>query len=61
VQARKLQERGWRPRWFSKDEDGCYRYVGGYWEAKEKHNWEGISDIFGHTGDPSPVIEEFAC
>ncbi|KAL3368548.1 hypothetical protein AABB24_009418 [Solanum stoloniferum] len=60
-QARKLQERGWRPRWFSKDEDGCYRYVGGYWEAKEKHNWEGISDIFGHTSDPSPVIEEFAC
>ncbi|KAM3303792.1 oxysterol-binding protein-related protein 1D isoform X1 [Capsicum chacoense] len=57
-QARKLQERGWRPRWFSKDEDGCYRYVGGYWEAKEKHNWEGISDIFGQTSDPSPVIEE---
>ncbi|XP_059316355.1 oxysterol-binding protein-related protein 1D [Lycium ferocissimum] len=57
-QARKLQERGWRPRWFCKDEDGCYRYLGGYWEAKEKHNWEGISDIFGHTSDPSPVIEE---
>ncbi|CAN4116154.1 unnamed protein product [Withania somnifera] len=57
-QARKLQERGWRPRWFSKDEDGCYRYVGGYWEAKEKHDWEGIPDIFGQTSDPSPVIDE---
>ncbi|KAJ8548334.1 hypothetical protein K7X08_030803 [Anisodus acutangulus] len=57
-QARKLQERGWRPRWFCKDENGCYHYLGGYWEAKEKHNWEGISDIFGHTSDPSPVIEE---
>lgn len=57
-QARKLQEGGWQPRWFSKNEDGFYRYVGGYWEAKEKHNWEGISDIFGHTSDPSPVIEE---
>ncbi|XP_009619089.1 oxysterol-binding protein-related protein 1D isoform X2 [Nicotiana tomentosiformis] len=57
-QARKLQERGWRPRWFSKDEDGCYRYGGGYWEARETHNWEGISDIFGQTSDPSPVIEE---
>ncbi|KAK4358305.1 hypothetical protein RND71_023915 [Anisodus tanguticus] len=57
-QARKLQERGWRPRWFGKDENGCYHYLGGYWEAKEKHNWEGISDIFGHTSDPSPVIEE---
>ncbi|XP_016480160.1 oxysterol-binding protein-related protein 1D-like isoform X2 [Nicotiana tabacum] len=57
-QARKLQERGWRPRWFSKDEDGCYHYGGGYWEAREKHNWEDISDIFGQTSDPSPIIEE---
>ncbi|KAG2406833.1 D-cysteine desulfhydrase [Vigna angularis] len=28
-QARKMQERGWQPRWFKKDEDGCYRYIGG--------------------------------
>lgn len=47
MQARKLQERGWQPRWFQKDEDGCYRYTGGYWEARDKHNWEGIPDIFG--------------
>ncbi|XP_068664787.1 oxysterol-binding protein-related protein 1D-like [Aristolochia californica] len=46
-QARKLQERGWQPRWFRKDkDDDCYRYIGGYWEAKEKGKWEGIPDIF---------------
>ncbi|KAM3753977.1 hypothetical protein ACB098_03G133400 [Castanea mollissima] len=50
-QARKLQERGWQPRWFLKDEDGCYRYMGGYWEAREKKNWDGISDIFGQSSD----------
>ncbi|GAB2225251.1 hypothetical protein Droror1_Dr00006042 [Drosera rotundifolia] len=33
-QARKMQESGWEPRWFQKDEDGCYRYIGGYWEAR---------------------------
>ncbi|KAL5206555.1 hypothetical protein ABZP36_034764 [Zizania latifolia] len=49
-QARRLQEKGWQPRWFSKDEDDSYRYVGGYWEAREKGNWDGIPDIFGHRG-----------
>ncbi|GFY88196.1 OSBP(oxysterol binding protein)-related protein 1D [Actinidia rufa] len=59
-QARKLQERGWQPRWFSKDkEDGSYRYVGGYWEARERGNWEGIPDVFCHdTESPPCVIEE---
>ncbi|KAL2519635.1 Oxysterol-binding protein-related protein 1D [Abeliophyllum distichum] len=58
-QARKLQERGWQPRWFRKDEDGCYRYMGGYWEAREKQNWEGIPDIFGQTCDmPLSISEE---
>ncbi|WOH08195.1 hypothetical protein DCAR_0727632 [Daucus carota subsp. sativus] len=58
-QARKLQERGWQPRWFRKDEEGCYRYVGGYWEEREKANWEEIPDIFGQTIDlhPSTVDE----
>ncbi|KAG0520748.1 hypothetical protein BDA96_08G100800 [Sorghum bicolor] len=42
-QARQLQEKGWRPRWFKKDFDGSYRYVGGYWEAREKGNWDGSS------------------
>ncbi|GER56036.1 oxysterol-binding protein [Striga asiatica] len=45
-QARKLQDRGWHPRWFRKDEEGCYRYIGGYWEAREKDSWEDIPDIF---------------
>ncbi|TXG56152.1 hypothetical protein EZV62_017465 [Acer yangbiense] len=58
-QARKLQERGWRPRWFSKDEDGCYRYMGGYWEAREKKDWDGIPDIFGQSsGSPSSYLVE---
>ncbi|PSS26917.1 Oxysterol-binding protein-related protein like [Actinidia chinensis var. chinensis] len=59
-QARKLQERGWQPRWFRQDkEDGSYRYVGGYWEARERGNWEGIPDIFSHDTDSPPcVIEE---
>ncbi|XP_044508728.1 oxysterol-binding protein-related protein 1C-like isoform X2 [Mangifera indica] len=36
-QARKMQERGWKPRWFAKEKSSeTYRYIGGYWEAKEK-------------------------
>ncbi|XP_027096883.1 oxysterol-binding protein-related protein 1D-like isoform X2 [Coffea arabica] len=57
-QARKLQERGWQPRWFQKDEDGCYHYVGGYWEAREKRNWEGIPNVFGQRNDLSPHVIE---
>lgn len=58
-QARKLQERGWQPRWFRKDkEDGCYRYAGGYWEAREKRNWGEILDIFGQQSDSTSVITE---
>ncbi|KAK1365687.1 Oxysterol-binding protein-related protein 1D [Heracleum sosnowskyi] len=53
-QARKLQERGWQPRWFQKDEEGCFGYVGGYWEARKKGNWEEIPDIFGQTIDSPP-------
>ncbi|CAG7868661.1 unnamed protein product [Brassica rapa] len=45
-QARMLQEKGWKPRWFEKDEEGNYRYVGGYWEAREKKDWDKITDIF---------------
>ncbi|CAL4899753.1 unnamed protein product [Urochloa decumbens] len=48
-QARRLQEKGWKPRWFKKDDDDNYRYVGGYWEAREKGNWDGIPDIFGQN------------
>ncbi|EPS63197.1 hypothetical protein M569_11590, partial [Genlisea aurea] len=47
-EARKMQERGWRPRWFEKDRrTEAYRYVGGYWEAREEGRWEGCPDIFG--------------
>ncbi|CAL4907114.1 unnamed protein product [Urochloa decumbens] len=48
-QARRLQEKGWKPRWFKKDDDDNYRYVGGYWEAREKGNWDSIPDIFGQN------------
>ncbi|KAK4762574.1 hypothetical protein SAY86_008342 [Trapa natans] len=57
-QARKMQERGWQPRWFRKDEDGCYRYVGGYWEAREHKNWDGITDIFRQRADPTCPLDE---
>lgn len=44
----KLQEDGWKPRWFRRDgEQGTYRYVGGYWECREQNQWEGCPDIFG--------------
>ncbi|GAB2256908.1 hypothetical protein Droror1_Dr00022967 [Drosera rotundifolia] len=47
-QAWRMQQMGWRPRWFEKDkETGTYRYVGGYWEAKEQGKWESVPDIFG--------------
>ncbi|XP_030449579.1 oxysterol-binding protein-related protein 1D [Syzygium oleosum] len=57
-QARKLQEGGWQPRWFGKDDDGCYRYMGGYWEARDQKNWDGIPDIFGQNADASPGTAE---
>ena len=48
LQARKMQESGWKPRWFAKDKGSdTYRYLGGYWESREKSNWEGCPDIFG--------------
>ncbi|KAJ6939336.1 oxysterol-binding protein-related protein 1C-like [Populus alba x Populus x berolinensis] len=47
-QARKMQERGWQPRWFAKDKGSdAYRYVGGYWEARDKGDWDSCPDIFG--------------
>lgn len=45
-----MQERGWKPRWFAKDEStDTYRYSGGYWEAREQGKWEGCPDIFGQV------------
>ncbi|PON67794.1 Oxysterol-binding protein [Trema orientale] len=47
-QARKMQESGWKPRWFAKDKGSdSYRYVGGYWEARDTGNWDSCPDIFG--------------
>lgn len=47
-QARKMQESGWQPRWFAKEKGSeTYRYVGGYWESRERGNWDSCPDIFG--------------
>ncbi|KAL9394433.1 hypothetical protein Peur_013718 [Populus x canadensis] len=47
-QARNMQDRGWKPRWFAKDKgSNTYRYVGGYWEARGWGNWDSCPDIFG--------------
>ncbi|KAJ7957107.1 Oxysterol-binding protein [Quillaja saponaria] len=49
-QARKMQEKGWKPRWFTKDKGSdTYHYVGGYWEAREKGNWAACPNIFGQV------------
>ncbi|GAB2271554.1 Oxysterol-binding protein- protein 1C [Dionaea muscipula] len=56
-QARKMQERGWKPRWFAMDKQtDTYRYVGGYWEAREKGDWESCPDIFGQI-PADPLLE----
>ncbi|KAH9604642.1 hypothetical protein KSS87_016789 [Heliosperma pusillum] len=55
-QARKMQERGWKPRWFAKDkETDAYRFVGGYWEAREQANWDACPDIFGQV--PAEILD----
>ncbi|XP_027360753.1 oxysterol-binding protein-related protein 1B-like [Abrus precatorius] len=56
-QARKMQEKGWKPKWFSKEKgSNSYRYVGGYWETRENGNWESCPDIFGQ---PSSTDTDF--
>ncbi|XP_043712899.1 oxysterol-binding protein-related protein 1C-like [Telopea speciosissima] len=54
-QARKMQERGWKPQWFAKDKGSdTYHYIGGYWEARGQENWESCPDIFGQVpADPA--------
>ncbi|XP_058191629.1 oxysterol-binding protein-related protein 1C-like isoform X2 [Rhododendron vialii] len=48
-QARKMQESGWKPKWFAKEKGSdTYHYIGGYWEAREKRSWDSCPDIFGH-------------
>lgn len=50
-QSGKMQERGWKPRWFAKQKGNSdtYCFVGGYWEAKEEGRWESCPDIFGRV------------
>lgn len=49
-----MQERGWKPRWFAKEKgEETYRYVGGYWEARDGATWDSCPDIFGKVpADP---------
>ncbi|XP_062074072.1 oxysterol-binding protein-related protein 2A [Humulus lupulus] len=48
----KLQESGWKPRWFEREgEDGPFRYMGGYWEARERGKWDECPNIFGEFNE----------
>ncbi|KAG2681498.1 hypothetical protein I3843_11G147600 [Carya illinoinensis] len=50
--SRKLQEIGWKPRWFQREgDDGPFRYVGGYWEARDQGKWDGCPNIFGEFNE----------
>ncbi|KAG7642667.1 Oxysterol-binding protein [Arabidopsis suecica] len=49
-QAREMQERGWKPKWFRKEKGSeTYRYIGGYWEARDSGSWDDCPDIFGQV------------
>lgn len=57
MQSRKLQENGWKPRWFRRDsEHETFHYIGGYWEAREKNKWEDCMDIFGEFPNDAMVV-----
>lgn len=50
--SQKLQETGWKPRWFQQEgENGSYRYLGGYWEARGENKWDECPDIFGEFNE----------
>ncbi|XP_022922298.1 oxysterol-binding protein-related protein 2A-like isoform X1 [Cucurbita moschata] len=52
--SRKLQENGWKPRWFQREgKAGPFRYVGGYWEARKERKWDDCPDIFGESNQES--------
>lgn len=54
--SRKMQENGWKPRWFRKDDKtGTFCYIGGYWEAREQRKWDDCPDIFGEFSVDSKV------
>lgn len=60
-QSRKIQENGWKPRWFRRDgESGTFRYIGGYWEARELGSWDGCPDIFSEIKEePADPLAAF--
>ena len=52
IQSRKIQESGWKPRWFHREgENGTFRYIGGYWEARGLGKWDGCPNIFGEFNE----------
>nr|POE78938.1 oxysterol-binding protein-related protein 2a [Quercus suber] len=52
ILARKMQENGWRPRWFQKESDnGPFHFVGGYWEARQQGKWDECPNIFGEFNE----------
>ncbi|ESW29332.1 hypothetical protein PHAVU_002G061800 [Phaseolus vulgaris] len=59
--SRKIQENGWKPRWFRRDgESGTFRYIGGYWEARELGSWDGCPDIFSEIKEePADPLAAF--
>ncbi|XP_024010109.1 oxysterol-binding protein-related protein 2B isoform X3 [Eutrema salsugineum] len=53
--SRKIQESGWRPRWFEpQGESESYKYTGGYWEAREERSWDDCPNIFGEFTEEIP-------
>ncbi|RZR92892.1 hypothetical protein BHM03_00021268 [Ensete ventricosum] len=57
MQSRKLQENGWKPRWFRRDsKHETFHYIGGYWEAREQKKWEDCMDIFGEFSNDATVV-----
>ncbi|KAL9401203.1 hypothetical protein Peur_005052 [Populus x canadensis] len=56
--GKEIAGKGVAPRWFRKDEDGCYCYKGGYWETRQRKNWDEIPDIFGQSADSSSGLVE---
>lgn len=58
AQSRKLQENGWKPRWFEREgEDGPFRYVGGYWESQKQGKWDECPNIFGEFDEGLDSLE----
>ncbi|KAI3758574.1 hypothetical protein L6452_06141 [Arctium lappa] len=57
-QARKMQERGWKPQWFAKDKGGdSFVYTGGYWEARKEAKWDSCPDIFGQFSSSDQSLD----